>query len=158
MKHSLKVGLSFGITSGIITTLGLMVGLHSSTHSKIIIIGAVLTIAIADSFSDALGIHISEESENTHTTKELWESAISTLLSKFFFTLSFIIPILLFELLTAIIVNIIWGILVLSILSNYMAKEQGDKRWKVIAEHIIIALLVIALTHHVGDWVARTFI
>jgi len=28
MKHSLKTGFSFGLTSGIITTLGLMVGLH----------------------------------------------------------------------------------------------------------------------------------
>lgn len=39
MKHSLKVGFSFGVTSGIITTLGLMVGLHSGTHSKVVIIG-----------------------------------------------------------------------------------------------------------------------
>ena len=66
-KHSLEVGLSFGITSGIITTLGLMVGLHSGTHSKVTVIGGILTIAIADSFSDALGIHISEESEGIHT-------------------------------------------------------------------------------------------
>ncbi|PIU42967.1 MAG: hypothetical protein COS98_00120, partial [Parcubacteria group bacterium CG07_land_8_20_14_0_80_35_11] len=78
MKHSLRVGFSFGLTSGIITTLGLMVGLHSGTHSKIAVIGGILTIAIADAFSDALGIHISEESEEKHTEKEIWESTIST--------------------------------------------------------------------------------
>ena len=59
MEHSLKVGFSFGITSGIITTLGLMVGLNSSTNSKVAVIGGILIIAIADAFSDALGIHIS---------------------------------------------------------------------------------------------------
>ena len=32
MKESLKTGISFGLTSGVITTLGLMVGLHSGTH------------------------------------------------------------------------------------------------------------------------------
>jgi len=74
MRHSLKVGFSFGLTSGIITTLGLMVGLHSGAHSKLVLIGGVLTIAIADAFSDALGIHMSEESENRHTTRETWES------------------------------------------------------------------------------------
>ncbi|MEO0185998.1 MAG: VIT1/CCC1 transporter family protein, partial [candidate division WOR-3 bacterium] len=74
LKHSLKTGFSFGSTSGIITTLGLMVGLHSGTHSKIVVIGGILTIAIADAFSDALGIHVSEESENKHSTKEIWES------------------------------------------------------------------------------------
>jgi len=59
MRHSLRTGLSFGLTSGIITTLGLIVGLHSGTHSKIVVISGVLIIAIADSFSDAFGIHIS---------------------------------------------------------------------------------------------------
>ena len=71
MRHSLRVGFSFGITSGIITTLGLMVGLNSSTRSGLVVIGGILTIAIADAFSDALGIHISEESENRHTAKEI---------------------------------------------------------------------------------------
>ena len=67
MKDSLRTGISFGLTSGIITTLGLMVGLHSGTHSRVIVIGGILTIAIADAFSDALGIHISEESKNVHS-------------------------------------------------------------------------------------------
>ena len=66
MKHSIKVGFSFGLTSGIITTLGLMIGLNSSTNSSIVVIGGILTIAIADSLSDAIGIHIAEESENIH--------------------------------------------------------------------------------------------
>jgi hypothetical protein len=94
-KHSLKVGFSFGITSGVITTLGLMVGLHSGTHSKFIVIGGILTIAIADAFSDALGIHISEESEGKHNSREIWESTICTFFAKFVFSLIFIIPILL---------------------------------------------------------------
>jgi hypothetical protein len=36
MKDSLRTGISFGLTSAVITTLGLMVGLHSGTHSKIV--------------------------------------------------------------------------------------------------------------------------
>ena len=117
MKHSIKTGFSFGLTSGIITTLGLMVGLHSGTHSKLVVLGGILTIAIADAFSDALGIHISEESENKHASKEIWESTISTFFSKFIFALTFIIPVLLFEISTAIIVSVIWGLSILGILS-----------------------------------------
>lgn len=37
----------------------LMAGLHSGTHSRAIVIGGILTIAIADAMSDALGIHVS---------------------------------------------------------------------------------------------------
>lgn len=156
MKHSLIVGFSFGLTSGIITTLGLMVGLHSGTHSKLVVIGGVLTIAIADAFSDALGIHISEESENKHTTKEIWESTIATFLSKFVFALTFIIPVLLFQLSTAIIVSAVWGLSLLGLFSFYIAKEQKVKPGKVVIEHLVIALVVIIITHYVGDWISST--
>lgn len=157
MKHSLKTGFLFGLTSGIITTLGLIVGLHAGTHSKLVVLGGILTVAIADAFSDALGIHISEESENKHTTKEIWESTISTFLSKFVFALTFIIPVLLFELSTAIVVSVIWGLSVLGILSFNIAKEQKTKPWKVVVEHLIIALLVITITHYVGDGISKIF-
>ncbi len=156
MKHSLKTGFCFGSTSGIITTLGLMVGLHSGTHSKLVVLGGILTISIADAFSDALGIHISEESENKHTAKEIWESTISTFFSKFVFALTFIIPVVLLELSTAIVVSVIWGLSILGILSFSIAKEQTAKPWKVVAEHLIITLVVIVITHHVGDWIAAT--
>ena len=152
-KHSIKTGLSFGLTSAIITTLGLMVGLHSGTKSKLVVIGGILIIAIADAFSDALGIHMSEESENTHSTKEIWESTITTFFAKFVFSSTFIIPLLLFPLNTAIVVSVLYGLVLLSLFSLYMAKEQRGKPWKVIGEHLIIAVVVIILTHYVGEWI-----
>ena len=152
-RHSIKTGLSFGLTSAIITTLGLMVGLHSGTRSKLVVIGGILIIAIADAFSDALGIHMSEESENKHSTKEIWESTIATFLAKFIFSSTFIIPLLLFPLNSAIVVSIFYGLVLLSLFSLYMAKEQGEKSWKVIGEHLLIAIVVIVLTHYVGEWI-----
>jgi len=85
MNHSVEIGFSFGLTSGIITTLGLMVGLNSGTHSKV------------------------------------------------------------------------WGFTLLGLFSFYIAKEQGVKPWKVVIEHLAIALAVIIITHYVGDWIAGTF-
>ncbi len=157
LKHSIKIGFSFGLTSGIITTLGLMVGLHSGTGSRLVVLGGILTIAIADAFSDALGIHIAEESENIHSSKEIWESTVSTFFSKFLFALTFIIPILIFELSTAIILSIVWGLSVLGLISLSMAKEQRRKPGKVVAEHLVIALLVIVTTHYVGHWIGSQF-
>lgn len=157
MKHSLKTGLSFGLTSGIITTLGLMVGLHSGTHSRLVVIGGILTIAIADAFSDALGIHIAEESESKHSRKEIWESTIFTFLSKFIFALTFIIPILFFPLSKAIIISVIYGLLLLSLFSLYLSKTQGQKTWMVISEHLVIALVVIVITHYIGDLINKAF-
>lgn len=157
IKDSFKTGLSFGTTSGIITTLGLIVGLHSGTHSKLVLIGGVLTIAIADAFSDALGIHISEESESIHTGREVWESTISTFFSKLAFALTFIFPIFLLDLSVAIIVSVFWGLCVLSILSFSIAKEQKVNPWKAVIEHLIVAFLVVGVTHYVGEWIGTTF-
>lgn len=157
MKHSIKTGFSFGLTSGIITTLGLIVGLNSSTHSKIVILGGILTIAIADALSDALGIHISEESENKHTEKEIWEATIATFLAKFIFALTFAIPIMILPLHFAIIVCIIWGFSLIGIFSYNMSKEQNEKPYKIVFEHLVIAFVVIILTHYIGDFIDSIF-
>ena len=158
IKHSVKVGLSFGITSGIITTMGLMVGLSSGTNSKIAVIGGILIIAIADAFSDSLGIHVSEESENRHKAKEIWESTLSTFFSKFIFALTFIVPVLLFDLTLAIAISVAWGLLVLSAISFKMARDQKTKPWKVILEHLAIAISVLIITHYVGGWLSLAFV
>jgi len=158
MRLSIIKGSTFGVTSGIITTLGLIIGLHSGTHSKLVVLGGILTIAIADSFSDALGIHISEESENKHTHKEIWIATLCTFFSKFIFAMLFVIPILLLKLSTAIIVSIAWGLFLIGLLSYYIARMQKVKPWKVICEHLLITIVVIIITHYVGDFVAKVFV
>ena len=154
MKLSIRKGFSFGLTSGIITTLGVIIGLHSSTHSTLVVIGGIVIIAIADALSDALGIHISEESEIKHPTKDIWESTISTFLSKFVFALTFIIPFLFLPLSSAIIASVIWGFSLIIMFSLYLAKQQNLKPHKVILEHLIIAIVVVVITHYIGEWVA----
>jgi VIT1/CCC1 family predicted Fe2+/Mn2+ transporter len=155
MKDSLRTGVSFGLTSAVITTLGLMVGLQSGTHSKIVVLAGILTIAIADAFSDALGIHVSEEAENKHTTKQIWAATISTFLAKFLFAMTFVLPVILFSLSTAIVISLIWGLSILSLLSYIIAKTQNEPPWKIVAEHLLISIVVIGLTHWVGDWLGK---
>jgi len=157
MKHSLKTGFSFGLTSAIITTLGLIVGLNAGTHSRLAVIGGILIIAIADAFSDALGIHVSEESENVHTGKEIWMSTLSTFLFKFIFTMTFLVPVLLFDLVTAVSVGIIWGLSILGALSVVMARERKEKAWMVAGEHLLIAAAVIVITNYLGMWISSVF-
>lgn len=158
LKISIRKGLGFGLTSGIITTLGLIIGLNAGTGSRLVIIAGVLTIAIADAFSDAMGVHISEESGHKSTTKkEVWESTLATLFSKFIFALIFIIPVLLLELQTAVIVSIIMGIFLITLFSYYIAKVQGTSASLAIFEHLLITAFVIIATHLTGSWIARIF-
>jgi VIT1/CCC1 family predicted Fe2+/Mn2+ transporter len=153
MKQSLKTGFSFGLTSGVITTLGLMVGLHAGTHSRLAVIGGIVTIALADALSDALGIHIAEESKNNKNVSEIWESTIATFLAKFLIALTFVVPVLLLPLEEAMTVSVGWGLALLAVLSYFLAQAQQIPPWKVIMEHVVIGISVIAITHYVGDWI-----
>ena len=153
MKSSFKTGLSFGLTSGVITTLGLMVGLHSGTHSRTVVIGGIVTIAIADAMSDALGIHVSEESKNSGPTRQIWEATVATFVAKFVIAMTFVAPVVTRPLDQAIVISVIWGLLLLGVLSFFVARAQAIPPWKVIGEHLLIALCVVVMTYVVGDWV-----
>jgi VIT1/CCC1 family predicted Fe2+/Mn2+ transporter len=153
MKSSFKTGLSFGLTSGVITTLGLMVGLHSGTRSRTVVIGGIVTIAIADAMSDALGIHVSEESKNSGPTRQIWEATVATFVAKFVVAMTFVAPVVTRPLDQAIVFSVLWGLLLLAVLSFFVARAQAISPWKVIGEHLLIALCVVVITYLVGGWV-----
>lgn len=157
IKKSMRTGLSFGLTSGVITTLGLMMGLHASTGSRAALVGGIITIAIADALSDALGIHISEESRNSNSERGIWAATVTTFLAKFCMAMSFLALVLLLDPDPAMMVSLLWGAGVICALSYLIAREQGAPAWKVIGEHLVIALLVVVLTFAVGRWIGRVF-
>jgi len=144
------------MTSATITILGLMMGLNAGTHSKLVVAGGILTIAVADAFSDALGMHMAEESNKTDK-KGVWEATIATFLTKLLFGLTFLIPIILLSLNTAIIANIAWGLFALGVLSYVIAKNEGEKPFKVIGEHIAIAVIVLIISDLLGVIIANMF-
>lgn len=154
----IKEGFSFGLTSAIITTLGLMIGLAFSTESKLIVIAGIITIAIADAFSDSLGIHLSGESRTKFKTRDIWIATFSTFLSKFFFALTFLIPILLFDLITALLIGTIYGIILLSSLSFYIARKRKENVFKAIFSHLLIASFVILCSYIIGNIIHFYFI
>ncbi len=154
-NSSLKTSFGFGLASGVITTLGLMIGLFASTNSKGVVLGGILTIAIADSCSDAVGIHFSEESKGDISTKDIWFSTLFTFLSKFIVTLSFLPMIFIFTLNMGIIMNIIWGFFLLAAFSYIIAAKQKNNPYKAMLEHIIIMIMVITITYYLGKLIER---
>ncbi|HPD74282.1 MAG TPA: hypothetical protein PLX95_03295 [bacterium] len=154
MKKSYKAGISFGLVSGVLTTLGLLIGLGVSTQSKVAVIGGILTIAIADALSDSFGVHLSQESSGDNTQKQVWEATFATFFSKFFFALTFLIPILIFNINLALIVSVIWGLILISVLSLLISNDEegGNRSGKlpVLAEHLSLFLLIVGLSYLVG--------
>jgi VIT1/CCC1 family predicted Fe2+/Mn2+ transporter len=65
--------------------------------------------------------------------------------------MTFVVPVVLLSLSTAIVVSLIWGMTILTALSYVIARSQAVPPWKIIGEHLMIAVVVIAVTHWVGD-------
>jgi len=161
-SHQLTAGISFGLTTAVITSLGMIVGLNSATSSKLAVVAGVIVMAIADGLSDSISLHTSEESEirkgkAEHTKKEIWLVTLFTFLSIFCFTLTFVVPILLFPLKNAVLVAITWGIFLLIILNFYVARIRKENPIKLISEHLLLAIFVIIISYWVGTLIRIWF-
>ena len=154
MKKPTKKGLGFGLTSGVITTLGLIVGINVITESRLAVISSIITIAIADAISDGFGIHIVEETNIKNSKKNIWLASFYTFLAKFIVALSFMIPVILFSLQQAIRISVIWGFIIIILLSYSMAVQRKESKIKMIISHVIITSIVLFLVYSVGKIVS----
>ena len=151
MKLAARKGLGFGLTSGVITTLGIMIGLASSTRSPAVVMAGILVIAITDALSDAFAIHTSEETSNK-SEKSVWTATIATFVSKSLVALLFIIPLYFLELTQAVLFSIVFGLVLISGLSLFIAETENKSASKVIGSHLLISIIVIVLSAYIGMW------
>ena len=161
-SHQLLTGISFGLTSAVITSLGMIVGLNSATSSRLAVGAGIIVMAVADGLADAMGLHLAEESEIEngkvkHTSKEVWLTTAVTFFSVSGFCSTFAIPILLFPMKLAVFLAISWGMLLLVILNFYIARIKKERPLKLILQHILLAIFVIAISYEIGNLIKGKF-
>ena len=147
---------SFGATSAIITNLGLITGLRTLSSPRTGIIGGIFIIAVAANIADSLGIHLDQESECLKT-KEVWFSTVSNFLTRFLVSLTFALIVWFLPINFAVVTAILWGMVLLSLLSYLIARREKRNPYLAIFEHIVIAVLVILLSNYAGEWFSRRF-
>jgi predicted adenylyl cyclase CyaB len=151
-----RVGeLTFGITSGILTTVGVLVGVNSATASQLSVIAAVTAIAVADSCSDAFGMYLAKVSERGASPRQAIRFALGTLAGKAVFPLTFIVPLLFLPLTVAVWVDLAWGGLALALLSAEQAVVEQQPVIRRIARNLGLALVIVANSALAGSLVAR---
>jgi vacuolar iron transporter family protein len=147
---------SFGATSAIITNLGIITGLDTLTHPKLSIIGALLVIALADNLSDSFGIHIYQESEHIGK-KEIWLSTLTNFLTRLFVSSTFIFLIIVLPIRLAVVCSVVWGLLVLTVMTYTIAKQQKINPFSAIFVHLTIAVIVVVASNFIGAFVITRF-
>jgi len=158
----LTEGISFGMTTSVITALGMMTGLYSATSSKLAVVAGIVIMAIADGLSDAVSLHTVKETEikkgqARFTPKEVWLTTLFTFLAVACFTLTFTIPVMLLPLKTAILVSMAWGAILIISLNFYIAKLRKENPIKQLTEHLLLTAFVIVISYFIGNWIAWAF-
>ncbi|GAB3280708.1 hypothetical protein [Parahaliea aestuarii] len=157
LNDGARTGFFFGATSGVITPCGLLVGLAAGTGSVTTVISGILIVAIADSMSDALGIHLSEESGAGNSHRRVWIATITTFITKLLVALTFVLPFLILPMDGAIIAALLWASILITFMSWQIARLQGERAGPVVAEHLLVTAAVVVVSHLVGIWIHGLF-
>jgi VIT1/CCC1 family predicted Fe2+/Mn2+ transporter len=154
-KHNLS-RFSFGITSAIVTSLALMLGLDQTRDPKTSIVGALLLIAIADNIADSLGIHIYRESlPGAGSDPRIY--TVSNFAARLGVMMLFVVLVLVLSLTVAIVLSVALGLTLLTVLSYYIAINQRTNIVLSIVHHLGIAIIVIFLSHFLGLLIVNQF-
>ena len=141
---------SLGSTAAIITSMGIVAGLGQSDSLKMITIASLLTFAIADNISDALGIHIYKESEGAGKKATL-RATFGNFFTRLGVVLSFVIIVLLCNAHIALLLCTAWGLGLLSFISYRIALIKGSDPRREIFWHLVVSAVVIAGSTVIGN-------
>lgn len=146
-------GITFGLASGVLTTLGMIIGINAATSSRTAIIASILTIAISDSLSDALGMYLSEESRLDEQKQSVKIISLFTFLGRFFFSAIFLIPFIFLPIVSAVKISVVFGVLLIAIASIIIARRRKEPIIKTTLMYIFWVIIVITLSYFIGTTV-----
>ena len=146
----------FGSSAAILTDVSLIVGLGSAQAGKGPILAGLLTIAVADNISDSLGIHLYKESEG-YGQRLSFVSTILNFFSRLLISCTFIAIVLVLPIAQALYVGLIWGLLLIVFISYLISRSNKDNPVKEMVTHVLVAVVVIALSRFLGHAIAVYF-
>jgi VIT1/CCC1 family predicted Fe2+/Mn2+ transporter len=146
----------FGSSAAIITDTSLIVGLGSAHAGKGPILAGLLTIAVADNISDSLGIHMYKESEGYGQRLSL-RSTLLNFLSRLATSFTFIAIVVALPLSQAVYVGLIWGLVLIGVISYLVSRSNGNNPVREVAIHIVTAAVVVVLSRFLGREITKLF-
>jgi len=140
---------AFGGTSAIVTGMGLIIGLDAAAASRMALVGSLLIIGLADNLTDSLSVHMYQEAEHLDGRQAL-RTTVTNFLARFAITLSFVGFLITLPFSTAIIVSLIWGFVLLALMSLMLARLRRASALAEIWKHTAVAVTVIIASKIIG--------
>ncbi len=144
--------ISYGGTAAVVTSMALISGLSAADATKAVIVSALLIAALADNLTDALSVHIFQESEQLDQ-KDAFTGTMTNFVTRLLLCLSFVLLVVLFPLALAAKVAMVWGMLLLATLTYLVARERKVKPISEVVKHLLVASAVIIASNMTGHWI-----
>lgn len=144
--------ISYGGTAAVVTSMALINGLVAADATRPVIVSTLLIAALADNLTDTLSIHIYQESEQLNK-KDALTGTVTNFLTRLLFGISFILLVGLFPLPYIGKAAIIWGMLLLAVLTYLVARERNVKPLPEVLIHLLAASVVITVSMMIGHYI-----
>jgi predicted membrane protein (TIGR00267 family) len=154
-------GVAFGTMDGLITILGVVIGIASATQSSGIVIISGIVVGIANSFGNCFGFYASELAERGEHIREnqdvssMTETRRSTALAFVTSLASMTVLVVPFALLTnlsyAMIVSLTVALVMLFVLGALVGKLSQESHWKFGIRYVLLGLIGAALSFIAGS-------
>ena len=152
-------GMTFGVMDAIINVIGILIGLGVVGNKMTVILG-ILIAGLANSFGNAAGFHVSEETEGIHTRKEVWLSTAQAFIGTISVTFLLLMPPLFLDLVTGTIISVIIGITLLVSIGVFVGRRMNYKKNQIIhlaLEYTATGIIVIIVSYLLGNFVVGFF-
>jgi len=144
--------ISFGGTAAIVTSMALIVGLDAANAGRTAMVSALLIAAVADNLTDSLSVHVYQESERLEE-REAFIGTVSNFVTRLVVCLTFVLIVVLFRTHVAAIGGIVWGMLLLTVLTYILARHRKVGAMSELGKHLAVALVVIFVSKGIGHWI-----
>jgi len=159
MNSSFRQGIFFGANSGVLTTAGLITGLVQANITKNYLIISIMSLAIADSISEAYGMYISKKAKDIDDdSQNPIYALVGLLIMKFIVVVSFLIPLIFSNDLTYfknLYWIIGWSLFLTSIIDYNISSMREESLLSYLIPHIVVLFSVIYLTQMFGEMINK---
>lgn len=144
--------ISFGSTSAVVTSIGLVVAFASTDAARGTLIGSLLIVGIADNLTDSLSIHLYQEAEDVET-HEAFRSTASNFVVRLVLTATFVALALTLSDGWLAGVAVVWGFALLGMLTVELARQRRTSVRRELVRHLAVAAAVVIISKAIGTFI-----
>jgi len=157
-------GVAFGTMDGLVTIVGVVIGIASATHSASVVVISGLVAGLANAFGNSFGFYASELAERAEHIQEnqhvssMTETRRSTLLAflhSLGSTIVIVAPFAILGLTYAMVVSLVIALLLLFALGSVVGRFSHASPWKFGFRYVLLGLAGAGLSFMVGVVVGR---